>query len=452
MKIKVVTGFIGDCPFKELFESSIISYCKRHGYEFVFDSTTTHPNGIWWRKIEIVRQHLKTCDWLLWIDTDCLIINQAKPIESLIGDFDVMATKEDVIESGVMLFRNTTWTFEFLEFWESQGNRVERREEWLNNNHIRLEEIIALPEIASHFNQAMDIDFSIKNVNYKSRTPNTLVCHFPGSTFEDKLKEMQEIAPQFRFEDCYTSYVNLDHRQDRNERMVKELARVGVKAERTKGLLPRDVNQPDHKVHVMRMRTPGAIGCHYSQVAIMEKALEQGKHAWVMEDDLVFCNDLQKRLAHIEDFLNCHEWDVFWLGGTYHKDAEWHKSINGKHTHPDLQMCECTYNADWLPTEDARIIRTLGAWGTYCYIVNHKSIAKILELLDMNVYRSMGIDWLFILLQPQLKTFSFVPGCVKQYDNLSDIGLNGGRQAITQFSGFANLGGYWFQERMEDYK
>ena len=64
----------------------------------------------------------------------------------------------------------------------------------------------------------------------------------------------------------------------------------------------------------------------------------------------------------------------------------------------------------------------------------------------MHVSISMGIDWLFILLQPYLKTFAFVPGCVKQMDNLSDIG-----QGITRFSGFAILGPHWFRDRMTDF-
>jgi GR25 family glycosyltransferase involved in LPS biosynthesis len=251
---------------------------------------------------------------------------------------------------------------------------------------------------------------------------------------------------EFSLLDMYAAYINLDSRPDRNERMVNELTRVGIKADRLKGLLPEEVEEPEHKISVMLNRTPGAIGCHYSQVAVMKEALSRNSHAFVMEDDLIFCDDIQERLKHIEEFLSHREWDVFWLGGTYHKKPTWHKSVNGKHTHPDLQMCTCNLNRDWEPTEDPKIVRTYGCWSTYAYIVNRKRLAHILDLLDQNVYMSMGIDWLFIKLQPQLNTYAYVPGCVKQYDNRSNIG-NG----ITEFSTFASLGEYWFQPTAEGF-
>lgn len=249
----------------------------------------------------------------------------------------------------------------------------------------------------------------------------------------------------FNTETTYTAYINLDSRVDRNEKMITELNRVGLVSNRQKGMLPTEVSQfiPSDKLFVMQNRTPGAIGCHYSQVAIMEKALQSNQHAFVMEDDLIFCDDFQDRMRIIESFLSEREWDVMWLGGTYHKDPTWHRLNGDKHTHPDLQICTCTLNKDWESTDNERFVRTYGCWSTYAYIVNKKRLAHILDLLDQNVYRSMGIDWLFILLQPQLNTFAFVPGCVKQFDNQSNIG-NG----VTKFSVFESLGPHWFSNKM----
>jgi hypothetical protein len=73
-------------------------------------------------------------------------------------------------------------------------------------------------------------------------------------------------------------------------------------------------------------------------------------------------------------------------------------------------------------------------------------------MLDQHVHESMGIDWLLIKVQPQLHTYSFVPGCVIQFDNRSDIG-----KGMTFYSGFAKLNGtrdnsrYWWADRMEDF-
>lgn len=243
----------------------------------------------------------------------------------------------------------------------------------------------------------------------------------------------------------FWKYINLDSRPDRREHMQNEFSRVHIHADRLQALLPSEVDQPADKLYTMLNRTPGAIGCHYSQVRVMEQALTAGKHAIVLEDDLVFCSDFKQRLTMLQEFMDTHTWDVIWLGGTYHNEPTWHKSVDGKHTHTDLQMCNCDLNRDWEATDNLHVVRTYGCWSTYAYIVNYNSLPKILELLDQNVYRSMGIDWLFILLQPQLNTFAFNPGCVRQFNNQSNIG-NG----ITDFDSFSSLGPYWFADKLID--
>jgi len=251
------------------------------------------------------------------------------------------------------------------------------------------------------------------------------------------------------FDNIYSAYINMPHRFDRDIKMKAELNRIGLKAERINGMYPQEYTGNPEKVGAMQRRTPGAIGCHFSQVKIMEKALSLNKSALVMEDDLVFCNDFMERMDYVDEWMKTHDWDVFWLGGTYHVNpARWHNSSHNQY----LQRCQCHLNKDAEQTDDIRIMKTYGCWSTYAYIVNIKSLPKILQLLDENVHLSMGIDWLFILLQPQLNTFAFAPGCVKQYDNLSDIGINHlGTAQVTKFSAFANLGAYWFQERMIDF-
>ena len=236
-------------------------------------------------------------------------------------------------------------------------------------------------------------------------------------------------------DDAYCSFVNLDVRTDRYLHMINELDRIGLNAQRFSAFTP-DMF-PQDRYEMMRRRTPGAIGCHMSQCAVMFDAAVKDKHAFVMEDDIVFCDDFMERMEIISDFLSKNEWDVFWMGGTYHKEPTWHRN-----PHPqDLKQCNCNLNRDYEPTGTSHIVRTYGAFSTHCYLVNKNSIEKIMKLLDDNVHMSIGIDWLFILLQPQLKTFAFDPGCVKQRDDQSNIG-NG----MTYFSGFSKLGEHWFKE------
>ena len=209
-----------------------------------------------------------------------------------------------------------------------------------------------------------------------------------------------------------------------------------IPAVRTRGMYPVEVIDkivPLSRVRVMQNRTPGAIGCHFSQVSIMQEALKQGKHGWVMEDDLKICADIYERLAYMGRFCDTHKWDILWLGGTFHVHPPYW------HTRPPLARdAECT--------DDPRMMRTYGAFCTYAYIVNRDSLSLVLDGLDSWLDKSMGIDWAMIQMQPSLHTYAFVPGCMTQYDNMSDIG-----KGMTIFSGFEKLGPYWYQKHMEDF-
>lgn len=243
-------------------------------------------------------------------------------------------------------------------------------------------------------------------------------------------------------ENLYSSFINLDHRTDRLAHMRAQLGRVGLDAFRTRGIHWSDI-PPSPETEVMRNRTPGAIGCHFSQVKVMKDAQEQGKHALVMEDDIIFCDDFNVRLGLIDKWCDSHEWDVFWLGASFHVNPPfWHK-VGESGMRPN---CSAQLGYDVKCTEDPRIVRTFGAYITFAYIVNVNSMDKIFSMFDQHLHTSIGIDWLFIKLQPQLKCFAFVPGSVMQMDNMSDIG-NG----MTVWSGQLNNGPYVFQKTMEEF-
>lgn len=248
----------------------------------------------------------------------------------------------------------------------------------------------------------------------------------------------------------YVSFVNLDHRTDRLNHMTGELARINLTAERTRGMLPNEVQyEKPYRLDAMRLRTPGAIGCHFSQVSIWEKAKAMDKHAFVMEDDLIFCSDFWARIGLIKEWTDKNEWDVFWLGTTVHNNPPFWHPVGRSRMSPD---CSSNLGRDAELTDNPRIIRTYGAFSTHCYLVNKNSIDKILALFEAHLHESIGIDWLFIKIQPKLKCYAFLPGLAKQMDNQSDIGTG-----ITRWSGFLQLNGaiensaYVWQDHMENF-
>lgn len=248
-------------------------------------------------------------------------------------------------------------------------------------------------------------------------------------------------------EDYHIGFVNLDHRTDRLLKMTNELKRLDIDAHIIRGMYPQEYNE-SFNVDRMRRRTPGAIGCHFSQRRIMIQARALEKHAWVMEDDLHFCEDFHERFDEIEAWMETHDWDIFYLGSSVHIGPPWwHKK---GHRERELESCDCNLNRDAECTENPRFLRVYGAFATFAYIVNKNSLPKIIDLLDAHVHESIGIDWLMIRLGAQTKQFCYVPGLVRQIDNKSDIG-----SGDTIWSGFLQLNGtkensaYVFQERKE---
>ena len=243
-------------------------------------------------------------------------------------------------------------------------------------------------------------------------------------------------------ENLYASFINLDHRTDRLARMEAELQKINLRVVRTRGIPWKEIPESSD-TYVMRHRTPGAIGCHFSQVSVMKEAQRQGKNAIVFEDDIHFCEDFDSRFAEILDWQSKNEWDVFWLGASFHVNPPYWHPVGESGMRPN---CSANLGYDAKCTSDPRIIRTYGAYVTFAYMVNFNSMDRIFNLFDENLKYSIGIDWLFIKLQPILRCFCYVPGLVMQIDNESDIGTG-----MTVWSGQLKNGPYVFQERKEDF-
>lgn len=257
----------------------------------------------------------------------------------------------------------------------------------------------------------------------------------------------------FKWKDLHIGYVNLKHRIDRKEKMEVELKRVGLEAERFEAILTKDHKWNIHPYQKMFARTPGAIGCYLSQIAVMELAHKKGKGVVVLEDDLVIGSDAKERLDYIENFVNTKEpdTDIIFLGGTVHcGPTHWHTI---PHEPMLRKYCNCRLNRDMERIDDERMVRVYGMFSTHAYAIPFEKIPKIVGILKILMEHSIGIDFSLIVVQPQLKCFAYLPGIIKQYNAVSDIG-NG---AITYFENFSKLNGsiensaYWWQDRADQF-
>lgn len=102
-------------------------------------------------------------------------------------------------------------------------------------------------------------------------------------------------------------YINLDHRQDRRERIEKTLADAGLTAERFSAIKNEEC---------------GAIGCSYSHARVLEQFLKTDKDFCILfEDDFVF-TDPEDVEIRIKQLLRCADtWDLVMLGANVIESA-----------------------------------------------------------------------------------------------------------------------------------
>ncbi len=224
-------------------------------------------------------------------------------------------------------------------------------------------------------------------------------------------------------------YINLSHREDRRRHIHDQLAKASILATRFNALRKEDYTGPPEDVASMS-HTPNTIGNWLSHTAVIAKG-KPGNIIGQLEDDALLCSDFQERLQYIEN--NFHgEWDIFFLGATFHDDrGQWHPELGKDH---EL-------------TDTPHIVRVYGAFSNQGYLINGNSAQKILSMMQERMPKSTGSDHALIQIQPLLQCFCFVPGMVFQIDSESDIG-NG----ITVFSNFLkSLGQYAWTNTLAEF-
>lgn len=104
-----------------------IAYAEKHDYGVHVYTEILDPERLgYWYKILAVQKHLADYDWLLYLDSDALIMNDTIKLETLIDeDFDVIATVDGgpvPILSGQFLIKNSEWSKKFLKDWYDVGH------------------------------------------------------------------------------------------------------------------------------------------------------------------------------------------------------------------------------------------------------------------------------------------------------------------------------------------
>ena len=214
MNIKVITGYEGECLYKDIAVTNLQEYSNRHGYTFIakFNDWKESDRYFYWRKLEMILDNIESCDYLVWIDTDCIVTNQTKKIEDLVeDDFDLVITEDDGLQASVMILKNTLWCIELLHEWWDMGNI--RHSSWkelhdkggndrasvftiLSNDNTVLHKLLSLNNsISARIKRVGRSELVTKHVHFNSDIDNFIV-HIPGSTEEDKLQFLTKFLQQ----------------------------------------------------------------------------------------------------------------------------------------------------------------------------------------------------------------------------------------------------------------
>ncbi len=157
------------------------------------------------------------------------------------------------------------------------------------------------------------------------------------------------------------------------------------------------------KIKIDGAIAPGILACMLSHLALIRKAKEMNLPSIVVfEDDVIFCDDFQERIAYLENNVP-DNWDIITLGGHFQK--------------PDRNMEPLDSDARRV---DNYIHKVYHQGGTYAYIIRESVYDYILRNCNYN----FGMDQFYSdHVYSRFNTYAFVPflvGCAEGRSEITD--------------------------------
>ena len=198
-------------------------------------------------------------------------------------------------------------------------------------------------------------------------------------------------------------YINLDFRPDRKQSIEAMCRTHGIAATRFKAKTPdesRQLKLGENLANGPHFATPPRKACYNSHYSLISQ-YTGSDILGVLEDDAVFCSDFSKRFNYALENLPS-DWDMFFLNAHFHLFPKYH-------------------DKDFDRTEVPHIFKVYGLFCAHAYLINPKSIPKILSSLDMVANDSYAFDYSLILASKMINQYCFVPGMTTQLKSRSDI-------------------------------
>jgi GR25 family glycosyltransferase involved in LPS biosynthesis len=186
-------------------------------------------------------------------------------------------------------------------------------------------------------------------------------------------------------------YINLDHRTDRREQVVNELAEVGF------------LNKSIERFSAIKMSAP-AIGCSISHLKCLEKAKRLGwDHVLIVEDDIHFTDPALFKTQFNKLLSSNLNYDVIMLGGNNAGSYQ----IIGDYA---VKITRCLTTTGYLVKSNY-----------YDTLIHNYRNGIQFFLQFTNLPQKYAIDTYWNLLQQKDNWYVVYPLCVSQHASFSDI-------------------------------
>lgn len=131
-------------------------YCKIHGYEFfVKDSNFDFDRKVNWERVPMFINFIKQkkWDWIWFLGTDCMIMNQTIRLENIIDDnYDMILANSSnskiEVNTDSWLIKSSDWSLNFLETINKRTDLYHH--EWCEQQAV-IEEIEKNEGVKKHF-------------------------------------------------------------------------------------------------------------------------------------------------------------------------------------------------------------------------------------------------------------------------------------------------------------
>jgi len=124
-KIAIITAEDRDFPFIKYHDINFKKYCDIHGYTYIrLDNCPKEESSTYWCKIYKIKQYLPYYDYVMWADSDTIIPDLSKSIDSFISDhgepdiiigIDSWFIDIKIICAGLFLIKNSNIGKSFID-------------------------------------------------------------------------------------------------------------------------------------------------------------------------------------------------------------------------------------------------------------------------------------------------------------------------------------------------